>query len=497
MTFGKKTTRTFVRVAFMVVCGLFGMQLKANAQTDNLMIVKYVDWDSGSGVAVVISNPTPNPVNLANYQLRIFGNGSTTPTTTANLKGTLQPCGTILVGNDEYVTTNCRNTASLSNFESFGPGVNGNDVVVLTYTTTPNPLPTLVYQVIDAVGRIGYDPGNNNSQKVNGTNDALYQHTLTRTATNKARYSLTSGTYNPNNLTSANIWPNSSTTNVLGWTVSNATCITNTWTNNTVTANAGPDQTLACKTTNAIQLNNATATAGATVQWSGGKGTFSNPNSLVTTYTPSPQDFSRIKLSFKAINGCSQLTDELIIINGDSTEKAKALVYTPQAPMVGDTVTFTLQPQVANKVMTGNFNYGDGTPLESHKMQAKHVYAKAGTYQVKVATFSMLACPLDSLFQQVVVSEKVIVPPVKVIIPNIFTPNNDGRNDTYKPQLPATSAYEIKIFNRWGSLIFESSDRDKPWDGKDISDGVYFVHLKATYTTGEKLDVKLPVTVVR
>ncbi|MFC5271230.1 gliding motility-associated C-terminal domain-containing protein [Adhaeribacter terreus] len=487
MFFRAKITRASSLLKFICAFVFAFAVSQAQAQTDNLMIVKYVDWNSGSGVGVVIWNPTPNVVNLSNYELRIYGNGSNTATTTSPLLGTLQPCGTILVGNDEYINTNCRNTASIANFTSFGPGVNGNDIVVLAQTNG---------QIVDAIGRIGYDAGNNNSQKVANTNDALYQHTLERTPGNTARYSLTSGQYNPNITNAANIWPNNKTTNVTGWVVSNANCITNNWASATATADAGPDLTLACKTMTPITLTGATATGNnVTVQWSGGKGTFSNPNSLITIYTPSPQDHSGIKLTLRATSGCRQVTDSRMIFNGDSTQHFLGLSYLPQNPVAGDTVIFTLQTQTPAPVIFGKFYFGDGSPIVTGRLQVKHVYLTTGTFDVKVATENSLGCPLDTLTARVTVVEKPV--PVEVKIPNIITPNNDKLNDTFKPQLPPTTTYELKIYNRWGVLVFESNTLEKEWDGKNVSAGVYFAHMKAVFVSGEKLEKKFPITVIK
>ena len=57
----------------------------------------------------------------------------------------------------------------------------------------------------------------------------------------------------------------------------------------------------------------------------------------------------------------------------------------------------------------------------------------------------------------------------QVYVPNAFSPNNDGRNDEFKPYLGAEctiSEYQIKIFNRWGALVFESTDPAAGWDGE-------------------------------
>ena len=66
-------------------------------------------------------------------------------------------------------------------------------------------------------------------------------------------------------------------------------------------------------------------------------------------------------------------------------------------------------------------------------------------------------------------------------LPNVFTPNGDGHNDFFK-SLPYRYVRDVdfKIYDRWGLLIFETSNPDIGWDGKDgstkklCSDGTYF-----------------------
>jgi len=65
-------------------------------------------------------------------------------------------------------------------------------------------------------------------------------------------------------------------------------------------------------------------------------------------------------------------------------------------------------------------------------------------------------------------------------LPNVFTPNGDGANDMYIPfPYRFIDRIEIKIFNRWGQLVFEGTDPNINWDGtnlsgKDLSEGTYF-----------------------
>jgi gliding motility-associated-like protein len=64
-------------------------------------------------------------------------------------------------------------------------------------------------------------------------------------------------------------------------------------------------------------------------------------------------------------------------------------------------------------------------------------------------------------------------------MPNVFTPNGDDLNETFKPVLNKGLDYLImSIYNRWGEKIYETSDAQKGWDGiyrgKDVPDGTYF-----------------------
>ncbi len=61
-------------------------------------------------------------------------------------------------------------------------------------------------------------------------------------------------------------------------------------------------------------------------------------------------------------------------------------------------------------------------------------------------------------------SMQVLVSP-SVFIPNAFTPNGDGLNDVFFPQVRNLSHYEFFVFNRWGELIFTSTTAGDGWDG--------------------------------
>jgi gliding motility-associated-like protein len=53
-----------------------------------------------------------------------------------------------------------------------------------------------------------------------------------------------------------------------------------------------------------------------------------------------------------------------------------------------------------------------------------------------------------------------------LFIPNCFTPNGDGFNDTFLVNSSNVSDFNMMIFNRWGELLFKTSDENHGWDGK-------------------------------
>lgn len=59
----------------------------------------------------------------------------------------------------------------------------------------------------------------------------------------------------------------------------------------------------------------------------------------------------------------------------------------------------------------------------------------------------------------------------KLNIPNVFSPNGDGKNDVFDIEIMGELKYELVIYNRWGTKVFETTDAKKDWNGKNMNDG--------------------------
>lgn len=74
----------------------------------------------------------------------------------------------------------------------------------------------------------------------------------------------------------------------------------------------------------------------------------------------------------------------------------------------------------------------------------------------------------------------------KLIVPDAFTPNNDGRNDRFHPLFAAdcsVKGYELIVYNRWGQEVFHSFQPSEGWDGYQAENGTYKYMMR--YTLGD------------
>ncbi|MBX7109745.1 MAG: gliding motility-associated C-terminal domain-containing protein [Chitinophagales bacterium] len=86
-------------------------------------------------------------------------------------------------------------------------------------------------------------------------------------------------------------------------------------------------------------------------------------------------------------------------------------------------------------------------------------------------------------------------------IPNAFTPNGDGLNDVFQVHNLNIATFSCKIFNRWGQMIFYTSDLNEGWNGefKGVPEetGTYVYFITATFLDGTSETRRGNVTLIR
>lgn len=78
----------------------------------------------------------------------------------------------------------------------------------------------------------------------------------------------------------------------------------------------------------------------------------------------------------------------------------------------------------------------------------------------------------------------------KLEIPNVFTPNGDGKNDVFIVGGVGMQTYSATIYDRWGKKVFESTNIQQSWDGKGAQDGTYYYIITAQSINGKEFDEK-------
>jgi gliding motility-associated-like protein len=134
---------------------------------------------------------------------------------------------------------------------------------------------------------------------------------------------------------------------------------------------------------------------------------------------------------------------------------------------------FTTIPNHFTTILEPNYNFFDqsvGPPVKwswsfgdgdtSNLQNCQHEYTDTGTYAVYLAVANEYNC-WDTLFSYIEVR-----PDYTIFIPNAFTPNNDGKNDYFWIQGVGIEDLVVRIFDRWGKMMFFSVDQNEGWDGK-------------------------------
>ena len=89
----------------------------------------------------------------------------------------------------------------------------------------------------------------------------------------------------------------------------------------------------------------------------------------------------------------------------------------------------------------------------------------------------------------------------RLFIPDAFSPNGDGLNDTFQVNATGIFNYSLKVYNRWGELVYESNNPEAGWDGtykgEQAPVGVYFYTLYATGNYGKPISREGPVQLIR
>lgn len=240
-----------------------------------------------------------------------------------------------------------------------------------------------------------------------------------------------------------------------------------------VTVNALPQPSFTASTTNgcsplSVTFTNTSNPLGSSCVWYVNGSPAGNGNTHSEIFTGSSCEDIGIMITDAA--GCSQsitMTD-LVCVNPNPSA---SFSWLPVEPMLGGTVSFN-NTSIGGTTYTWDIN-GQGASGESV------------TYNVPALTDGeFLACLevvgpggcMDAQCYTVVVSTESYV-----FVPNSFTPDADGTNDVFAPVIVGLTKdyrYTFRVYDRWGDVIFETTDPNEVWTG-NVHGGDHYAQADA------------------
>ncbi|RZK46522.1 MAG: gliding motility-associated C-terminal domain-containing protein [Pedobacter sp.] len=157
--------------------------------------------------------------------------------------------------------------------------------------------------------------------------------------------------------------------------------------------------------------------------------------------------------SFQGHNSAGRYADTIVDANGCTSVNIVTLSVLPP-PAVDLGAGIELCAGDTMHLYAGAFDtykWSDGSTGQ------RFVVSAAGRYSITVTD------KCGSATDDILISMKECV----IQVPSGFSPNNDGLNDLLKAlNVPGSKSYKLEIYNRWGQLVFQTSDPNKGWDGK-------------------------------
>jgi gliding motility-associated-like protein len=193
--------------------------------------------------------------------------------------------------------------------------------------------------------------------------------------------------------------------------------------------------------------------------------------------------------------GCYDATLTLVYANGctNSTTISEAfcLYPTPNAKFE----IFTSNPQTGFPIVVNNssenateFNWTYENE-QSNFTNPEIIFNEHGAQEITLIATNEFGCS-DTTSHLITVENVVLL-----YVPTAFTPNGDADNNTFSPIIGAgvkLETYRLYIFSRWGEIVYETSDIEAGWDGKnkniDCPDGTYIwkIEFKASNSINEQ-----------
>lgn len=165
-------------------------------------------------------------------------------------------------------------------------------------------------------------------------------------------------------------------------------------------------------------------------------------------------------------------TAEYVNNCGDTTVASATLTIVDYVPMTLATTDLLLDCEDDSVLVTASVSggFGDLSPLWEDGVSGLVNWVPGlenGDYTITVTD----EC------NQSVSSTVTVESGCQIVIPNVFSPNSDGENDRFVIEGILGKQNTVKIFNRWGQMVYSTVNYRNQWDGDDVTDGTYYYEV--------------------
>jgi gliding motility-associated-like protein len=236
---------------------------------------------------------------------------------------------------------------------------------------------------------------------------------------------------------------------------------------------------------------NNTSLGGLSFTWNFGDG--SPPDTAINPIHlyPNPGTYTVSLLELDSTT-CNQRdsTTFTIVISGKPTS---GFTYSPETPVANTPFVFTNGSVGAS---TYKWLFGDGDSAVRTTMDTvQHIYNQTDTFSVCLLATNTSGCT-DTACRRI----SALINPL-LDVPNAFTPGRFGANSVVKVMGFGITHMDFRIYNRWGRLVFQSTDPNVGWDGyyqgKMQAMDVYAYTLEADFSNGKHVTRKGDITLIR
>lgn len=229
-----------------------------------------------------------------------------------------------------------------------------------------------------------------------------------------------------------------------------------------------------------VKFKNLSEPANVTRLWNFGDGTSSNASSPTVVYK-FPKNYT-VSLTVTNSLGCSDTYTINQMIRSYPTPEAGFALSSVRLDLTDPILYVDDESRFGGEISYEIIDpYGNVESITGSSF--RHVFRDSGDYIIRQLIENEFGCSDD-------IERKVRVDlGFKVFIPTAFSPNGDEKNDRFTVQGEEISEFEMRIYNRWGQLVYHSYDYQNGWDGRvalsnePVQGGVYLyiIDLKNKY----------------